>query len=118
MDCLVIALRPQWCNLILSGSKTIELRRQCPRRLDKGMRVLLYSHGHIHGEAVLCGWDRCGTGEDIARRHWRGSQLRQDEATAYLAGARCPGALYLTNAHRYPQPQQWRGSVPQNFLYA
>jgi hypothetical protein len=26
--------------------------------------------------------------------------------------------LYLTNAHRYSQPQQWRGSVPQNFLYA
>lgn len=114
---LVIALRPQYAEAILDGSKVWELRRQCPVKLYNGMTVLLYCEGHILGEATCDHWDLCGSGDDIARRHWRGSTLRYEEAQAYMEDARRPGALHLTQPRRYAKPMPWNRSAVQNFLY-
>ena len=114
---LVIALRSQYAEAILDGSKVWELRRQCPVKLYNGMTVLLYCEGHILGEATCDHWDLCGSGDDIARRHWRGSSLRYEEAQAYMEDARRPGALHLTSPSRYTKPQPWQGAPVQNFLY-
>ena len=40
---LFLPVRPQYAAKILSGEKTIELRRRCPLRCVKGSRVLFYA---------------------------------------------------------------------------
>ena len=114
---LVIALRPQFADAILDGSKVWELRRQCPVQLHSGMTVLLYCEGELLGEATCDRWDLSRSADDIARRYWQGSALSYEAAQAYLEDARRPGALHLTSPSRYTKPQPWQGAPVQNFLY-
>ena len=35
MKAVMLSLRPQWCKLIFSGEKTIEVRKTTPKLFDK-----------------------------------------------------------------------------------
>lgn len=50
---IVLALKPKWLELILSGKKTAEFRRVMPKVLVPGDKVYLYQGGALHGVAVV-----------------------------------------------------------------
>ena len=128
---IVLAIKPNWLELILSGQKTIEARRVLPKNLDPGDKVFLYCRGDIHGVAhvsrvlrtsedwtnsgiygmysILCDW--CGSKEPSHH------QMRQ--LGKYMNGAKtsCSGYIVLYNVTRYDDSHAWHGSTPQNFIY-
>ena len=125
---IVLALKPNWLDLILSGKKTVEARRVLPKDIQAGDKIYLYCHGDIHGVAHVKKVLR--TNEDCLKyglyslmMHWCGSSepasktMRQLED--YMSGAResCCGYIVLHKVTRYDDPHPWRGSIPQNFIY-
>lgn len=125
---IVLALKPLWLDLILSGRKTVEARRVLPKNIKPGDKVYLYCRGDIHGVAHVNKVLR--TGEDCVNYgwfslmvNWCGSSepasktMRQLED--YMSGAResCCGYIVLHNVTRYDDPHPWRGAIPQNFIY-
>ena len=41
-DAIILSIQPKYSKLVFSGKKTVELRKQCPRRIKEGVLVLLY----------------------------------------------------------------------------
>lgn len=41
-NAIILSIQPKYFQLILSGKKTVELRKQLPQKLEKGVLVLLY----------------------------------------------------------------------------
>ena len=124
---IVLALKPKWLELILSGKKYAEIRRTLPANLKKGDKVYLYSRGNIHGVASVedvyevvdyftkrsyascCATGACLTEQEILD-YWNGVTGNGRFATK-------PGAILLQDVERFDDPHPWRGSVPQNFIY-
>ena len=42
MKAVMLSLRPQWCEKIFNGEKTIEVRKSFPRQLETPFEVLVY----------------------------------------------------------------------------
>lgn len=45
MKSVLLSIRPEWCNLIIRGQKTLEVRRTRPK-LETPFRVYIYCTGH------------------------------------------------------------------------
>lgn len=123
---IVLALKPKWLELILSGKKTAEVRRTLPARLEPGDKVYFYCKGDIHGVAIV---------EDVhkvsgyfykpsyASMYAEKACLTEQDILNYWnygyneRFATRPGIILLKDVQRYDDPQPWRGSTPQNFIY-
>lgn len=119
---IVLALKPKWLELILSGKKTIECRRSMPKKLQIGNRVYLYCQGCIHGFCTAYDihhlqrddFDEVMALSDVFHEN---ACLSFDEMGQYLWGGTSPGLIFLKDVTRYYDPQPWRSSPPQNFRY-
>lgn len=125
---IVLALKPKWLELILSGKKTVEARRVLPKELQEGDKIYLYGQGHLHGFAdvkrVLRTSEDCvNYGLYSLMMQWSGERKPAREIFQalgeYMEGAKpsCRGYIVMHNATRYDDPHPWRGSTPQNFIY-
>lgn len=119
---IVLALKPKWLELILSGKKTVECRRIMPKKLVRDDRVYLYCQGDIHGFCTVADveiidgnddWESEATISTFAEY----ACLSEGEMRAYWQGAKRPGIIIFHNVTRYDDPHPWRGSTPQNFIY-
>lgn len=45
MKAVLISIKPNWCKLIWSGMKTVEVRKTCPK-LETPFKVYIYCTGH------------------------------------------------------------------------
>lgn len=52
MKAVMLSLRPQWCEKIFNGSKTIEVRKSRPS-LDMPFKVYVYQTKHNGGKAIV-----------------------------------------------------------------
>lgn len=52
MKAVILSLRPQWCEKIFNGSKTIEVRKSRPS-LDMPFKVYVYQTKHNGGKAIV-----------------------------------------------------------------
>lgn len=116
---IVLALKPKWLELILTGKKTVEVRRALPKSLNPGDRIFLYCKGDIHGVATVAGVKDNGN-----YYMWRLSQIYADRACLsakeildYLFRGSNPGFIEIAAVERYADPHPWRGPIPQNFIY-
>ena len=85
---LLISVRPYWAAKLLSGEKTVELRRTRPRTWT-GMPVWVYSSSPQRS-LVGVSWLRDleeGDVSEVWRRVAGGSAATFDEYSAYFAGA-------------------------------
>lgn len=119
---IILALKPKWLTLIQTGKKTIECRRQMPKKLEIGDRVYFYCLGKIHGY---------GTAYDIHRFQkddfdelmslidvfHHDACLSVDDMGEYLWGGTSPGLIFLNKIHVYDKLQLWNYPPPQNFVY-
>lgn len=122
---LLISVRPRFAHAILTGAKTVELRRR-PVNAGPGTRIILYSSAPemaVVGTAVLKGVEVSEL--DIAWRCHSGRLgLERHEFDAYLDGSRYAYLLHLTRVCRLDEPlhlHQLRQSggfrPPQSFRY-
>lgn len=97
---LLMSIRPKFAEAILSGAKTVELRRRPPR--DQPTVVLIYGSGAIGavlGVAQLKDI-HTSTPNEIWRQFGGFAGVSRAEFNAYFAGSETASALELTDVRR------------------
>lgn len=112
-----MSIRPGYAEAILSGSKTVELRRRRPS-FSPGTRVIVYSSSP---EQQLLGTFRTGdVHEGTPGELWKLIKHRAgvDRATfdAYFAGCSEAFAIEVRRPQRL-QPKRLRIRPPQSYLF-
>lgn len=124
---VVFSIRPQYCDRILDGSKTVELRRRFPLDVPPGTVALIYATTPVRaltGMANITGvikkspaevWEQFGTQACIAK----------DDFDAYFSGLDSAFAIQLRNAKPLRRAldltelrERFSFEPPQSFLYA
>lgn len=106
-DAIFLSVKPKYAKQILSGEKTVELRRNRPR-LSNGSLVVLYVSSPV--KAVLGAFyvDRVVAASPDAL--WplveAASGLTREEYDAYYAGATQGIGIFVRSAHRIKTPYQ------------
>lgn len=113
----LFSVRPKWAELILSGQKTVELRRVTPKYLGPGSVIVLYQTGStrrvctgIVGEAEVV---RVAGDEAPWPSMWyhKAGFESVSDVYRYWAGASSPCAIWLRGARRYARPIGLNGGV-------
>lgn len=100
----VFALRPEWADLILSGAKTVEIRRSRMSRMIGRMLVYRTGTGLIVGEVRVKGM-HAAMPDVIWRKYGPASGLSKEEFDEYAKGADRLYAYRLENPIRYGKPK-------------
>ena len=100
---LVLSIQPRWAEKVLSGQKTVELRRKFSTRWI-GHRMSLYASrplGGLVGEATIADvvTDTCST---IWERFGGATGSIRSEFDEYTSGVSKVSAILLTDVMRYP----------------
>ena len=127
MTALFLSLRPVFADLILSGRKTVEVRRVIPRGAKYGSLILLYAAAPEKALWGLCFLDGVSVGapETIWRKSGSGTGLRKRDFLAYLEGSKRAVALHVSKPVPFSRPiplAEIRGAwhsfqPPQGFAY-
>ncbi|WP_316745453.1 ASCH domain-containing protein [Streptomyces sp. MK7] len=110
---LLLSLHPRFATAILTGDKTVELRRQRVA-VPPGTPVIIYATSPVMaltGTARLTGVDTAAPGP-IWRRHHTSCGISKAEYTAYMDGATHASALLLE------APRPLSSPVPLDHLRA
>jgi predicted transcriptional regulator len=122
---LLLSLRPRYADAILSGNKTIEIRRR-PVNAEPGTVVILYASSP---RRAIVGTARMARVEFLSvEAGWRRFQGRlgvsRDEYDAYLDGVDSAYLLHLKCVNTLDQPlylhnlrQEGEFRPPQSFRY-
>lgn len=102
---LLLSIRPRFAEQIFAGTKTVELRRVCPR-VEAGDLVIVYSSG---AEKALVGAFQIAgvvksTPKVIWKRYGAETGLSKTELDSYYAGVDAGYAIEIS--------QTWRLMVP------
>lgn len=103
---LFLSLRPRFAELLLSGEKSVELRRVRPAVSD-GTVVLLYASSPrmtLVGRARVAEVDVGSLGQ-IWRKHGSNTGISREEYEGYFAGLQSAVAIKLTDVQRLAQPR-------------
>lgn len=100
----VFALRPEWADLILSGAKTVEIRRSRMNRMIGRMLIYRTGTGLIVGEVRVKGM-HAAPPETIWREYGGAACLTEKEFDEYVKGADRLYAYRLENPIRYGKPK-------------
>lgn len=121
-----LSIRPRFAELILSGAKSVELRRVRPK-VRQGDLVLLYASSPVRELIGVCtvACVEVAPTADLWRSHGRNSGLHRTEFNSYFEGAARSVAISLQNARRVIKPrtideirERLPGfSPPQSFSY-
>ena len=100
----VFALKPEWADLILSGAKTVEIRRGRMKRMIGRMLIYRTGTGLIVGEARVKGM-HAAPPETIWRGYGTESRIPKNLFDEYAKGADRLYAYRLENPIRYGKPK-------------
>jgi predicted transcriptional regulator len=123
---LLVSLRPRFATLLLSGEKTVELRR-VPPDVQPGSLVLMYESSpsrRLVGRGRVRAIDIAEPAE-IWRRHGASTGVTHQEFDAYFEGAARAVAITITDARALARPasldelrRRWADfRPPQSFRY-
>lgn len=93
----LISIHPVFIAAILSGKKTVELRRRIPA-IEVGVRLWLYSTRPVAalvGTAYVSGVE-CGSPDDIWKNHHANAGVCRSEFEAYYKNATVAHGISLT----------------------
>jgi predicted transcriptional regulator len=123
---VLISVRPRFADLLLDGSKTVELRRN-RTLIPPGSVGLVYSSSPQRAlvGAVRFGDVRMRAPSTIWKQFGSATGLTRREFNAYLAGVSNATALVVEAAQSFPEPVnlaelrlRWdRFVAPQNYRY-
>ncbi|MEG1925220.1 MAG: hypothetical protein RR415_05690 [Ruthenibacterium sp.] len=119
---VILSLRPQWWKLIISGEKTLEMRKTYPTRFgNRPFTVLVYEcgTGKIVGQFKCSGRMRCQNLEDVCR-HSSKTCISEGAAKQYMGNK--PAYLWQVECVReYAMPRAISDynlkRPPQSWMY-
>lgn len=124
---VVLSIRPQYSTRIMSGEKTVELRRRFPASAPKGTIAYIYSTSPeraMVGVAEIAGVRKLGV-EEIWRRYADVAFIDRPDFDNYFEGLDQGFALEFINVRPFENPltlselrERFGFEPPQSFLYA
>lgn len=109
-------MREKFLRALLSGEKTVELRRCCPKTIPK--RLYLYYRRAVHGwvDVEAYTFPTPDNLQEWATKVASAACLTPDEAVKYLTGGRSPIIYHVVNpvVLKEPLPVPCR---PQSWIY-
>lgn len=124
---LFLPVRPEYASMIVSGHKTIELRKRCPRRIGQGDRVVFYATSPRFQLVAVADVRRIISEE--TSRLWRivksEAGIDRNIFNAYFDGCQSGYGIEIENVQGFSPPialkqlrEKWGGfSPPQGFGY-
>lgn len=124
---VVFSIKPDYCDKIVEGHKTVELRRRFPTSVPAGTTALIYATSPTRALLAIA---------EIGRVHRRSPQdiwsgfadracIARKDFDRYFEGAECGYAIELKHARRLRRPlglselrDRFSFEPPQSFLYA
>lgn len=123
---LLISIRPRFAELILSGQKTVELRRVRPT-IGAGAHVLLYASSPVRELVGTCTVESVSVGhaDELWASHGPHSGVTRAEFDEYFEGANRAVGISLRDARRVKRPRSLTElrerlpgfNPPQSFSY-
>ena len=124
---IVFSIKPDYCDKIVSGTKTVELRRRFPASILPGTTALIYATsptrallgiaeiGDVHHVAPREIWDTFSKRAGITRKEFNNyfEGVERGYAIELRRARRLPRALELSELRR-----RFNFEPPQSFLYA
>jgi predicted transcriptional regulator len=124
-DTLVLSIRPTYVERILSGLKTVELRRRFPKPAARST-ALIYSTSPtqaIVGRAIIEAVSQLSL-RTLWRRFAPAAAVTREEFDNYFAGVEFGCALHLTDVYAFEAPihltdltRRFEFSPPQSYCY-
>ena len=127
-NAIFLSIRPQYANKIFEGTKTVELRRVCPKHMRKGDLVLVYVSSPIKSLAGAFKVDRVV--EESLQELWEmvhdKAGVTREEFDAYYDGVSIGVGIFFSEIWSLPEPieledlkEQMLGfHPPRGFRYA
>ena len=102
---MILSLRPRFADAILSGAKTVELRRTEPR-IRVPTRALVYASTPVRALLGTCVVTSVESGDlgALWQAHGAGSGLDHGEFLRYFEGVGAGSALSLASPRRFSRP--------------
>lgn len=122
MSDVILAVKAVWCEKILTGEKTVEVRRVLPAKLRCGDKVYLYCGGAIWGSVECLGVEMVDEADEyelwpLAEVYADRACLEEEAMVEYMLGGKRAGVILLGRVERYAKPEVYKGAPPQNFVY-
>lgn len=124
---VVLSIRPKYSARIMSGEKTVELRRRFPTSAPKGTIAYIYSTSPeraIVGVAEIAGVRKLDV-EEIWQRYADVAFIERPDFDSYFEGVDQGFALEFVNVRPFENPltltelrERFGFEPPQSFLYA
>ena len=122
---LLLSIRPRFTDALVSGEKSVELRRS-RMQAASGCQVLLYSSSPVKAvvATAVLDWIDCRDPEDLWSRSGAGTAVTKAEFDAYFAGTDRAYGLHLRDVTGLGAPVSLRHlrevlgvEPPQSFRY-
>lgn len=124
---VVLSIRPQYSSKIMTGQKTVELRRRFPVSAPKGTIAYIYSTSPeraMVGVAEIAAVKKLAV-DDIWRSYSNVAFIERPDFDKYFDGLEYGMALEFTNVRPFDKPvsltdlrDRFGFEPPQSFLYA
>jgi predicted transcriptional regulator/DNA-binding XRE family transcriptional regulator len=124
---VVLSIRPQYSSKIMTGQKTVELRRRFPVAAPKGTIAYIYSTSPeraMVGVAEISAVKKLAV-DDIWRSYSNVAFIERPDFDKYFDGLEYGMALEFTNVRPFDKPmsltdlrKRFGFEPPQSFLYA
>ena len=124
---VVFSIKPDYCDKIVSGAKTVELRRRFPMSVPEGTTALIYATSPTR---ALLGIAEIGEvyrrpPEEIWQAFAHRACISRKDFDIYFSGVECGYAIELKHARRLRRTltlselrERFNFEPPQSFLYA
>ena len=103
---VVFSIKPKYAELILSGSKTVELRRRFSSAVPVGAVAWIYSTTPTRamtGSARIASVERLGLSE-LWREYRSAAAIDKDDFDAYFSGVDFGYAIHLSSPRPFKRP--------------
>lgn len=124
---LLLSIRPEFAESILSGTKEVEFRRRVPRRVGSGSQIVIYATSPTSALVGLATIADIIEASPVSmwRRYRKVGGIEYQAFTEYYAGSENAVGIVLTNVRRFLNPpalgelrKVWgRFQPPQQFAY-
>ncbi|KPH81341.1 hypothetical protein AE618_09735 [Bosea vaviloviae] len=124
---VVFSIKPEYCEAIIEGRKTIELRRRFPVTAPVGATAFIYATSPTRALLGLAeiGEVHCRTPRDIWDRFSDRACIARENFDRYFEGVDSGVAIELKHARRLRRPldlselrERFSFEPPQSYLYA
>ncbi|MCD8206488.1 MAG: ASCH domain-containing protein [Bacteroidales bacterium] len=121
-----MSIKPVFAEKILSGEKTVEIRKVSPTRLRDGDKVIIYASSPVKkivGEMIVARPEFYGSEEIYDWYKEKRICLSKEDFDKYLNGRKCCCAIPIYEAHRYEREYElgerypYIKQPPQSFYY-